>query len=206
MVWVTYNPTSIHFTHLAVCLTFRLKLLICSWVVLDVIYQTVIFPQITLVTPSVSGLLGGQTVLITGSGFNANCANTVVSLGVANCTVTSCTSTTISCIVEAAAAPAQAPFASTTGLTLKLWWNWYYCYCSSTFAQNPNYPSNPATILTSLNGMQGYRYHMADNYIQQVRVHFNYVIYCTKKDFSFLVGRLFCGSIDCKLLFLHRFR
>ncbi len=129
---------------------------------LGAIYQTIIFPQITSVTPAISGLLGGQTVLITGSGFNSTCANTVVSFGVANCTVISCTSTTISCVAGSAVAPATAPFPSTTGLTLKLWWN-----CCSNFPKTP-VTANPNVIQTSLNGMQGYRVNFADSYVQQV--------------------------------------
>ena len=123
--------------------------------IVDTIYQLEIFPTIFSVSPQVSGFLGGQTLTITGSGFNADCSDTVVSLGgAANCSITSCSDSVITCVAGSTNSAAAAPFLSTPGLLLRLWFNFYVGNSISAFALNSKYPSQPDFTEITLNGLQ----------------------------------------------------
>ena len=152
--------------------------------------------MVTSVSPSVSGLLGGQTVTITGGGFDALCSNTTVSLGgVANCAIVTCTSYTITCIAGAAPTPASMPYSSSTGLRTQLWWNTPAIGVPNLISYLPAYPNHPSVTYITNNGMQGYRTNFALLYLQQVR---NLHSRCTS--FSFLeAGWILRCSLYCQL-------
>lgn len=105
---------------------------------------------------------------ITGTGFNADCSRTQVSIGNGgNCPIVSCTDSEIKCIVGPM--PLQpSPLTSTTGLVLKLWWNSLAQNSINAFLLDSRYPNSPDTTMLSLNGLQGYRQNFAEYYLQQV--------------------------------------
>ena len=138
----------------------------------DTIYTTVIYPQITSLSASGSGALGGQRLTISGTGFNAqDCASNSVKLEGVTCAVSECTSTQIVCTVGAAPAVSPRPYASTVGLTTKLWLDSASSSLNSadSFTGDARYPSSPSVVTQTLNGLQGSGVNIADRYLQQVR-------------------------------------
>jgi hypothetical protein len=134
-------------------------------------------------------------------GFNyLNCSNNTVLLEGVRCQVQSCSQTMINCVIGPAPASHPTPFASTTGLTTKLWWNANTTaeYSVAAFTKYPLYPNSPSVVTTTLNGLQHIREDFADFYLQQVEGIFippldgNYTFYFDSDDY----GDLYLSTTD----------
>ena len=65
----------------------------------DDVYHTVVVPEILSLSGHVSGLRGGQTVAIDGTGFDTTCTNNKVTLAGRPCAVATCSPTRVTCVV-----------------------------------------------------------------------------------------------------------
>ena len=61
--------------------------------------HTVVVPEILSLSGHVSGLRGGQTVAIDGTGFDTTCTNNKVTLAGRPCAVATCSPTRVTCVV-----------------------------------------------------------------------------------------------------------
>jgi hypothetical protein len=155
---------------------------------LDAIFETVIFPTISSVSPSVSGALGGQELTIVGAGFGQDCLNNaVIKLPTgSSCDIVFCSDSVIRCVVGAA--QNETTFQSTTGLVSKFWWGAPTGGLNS--FNNARYPNSPNSTLVTLNGLMGWRNDFSDVYQQQVRlILFSLLLmFCSLKATLFLVS------------------
>jgi hypothetical protein len=148
-----------------------LSTLIYSWLMLtDTPFMVTVFPIVNRLSSKLSGSNGGQTLTITGSGFNSvDCSNNVVTVQGIPCSVVKCSDTSISCIVGRSfnQSLGKGPFATSRGLLHRVYWN-AGSYDLSTFNSNPLYPSSPGLIQNQADGLIGYCVNCADWYSQQL--------------------------------------
>jgi hypothetical protein len=133
-------------------------------------YQVLVYPKITALSSQRSGSNGGQTLTITGVGFDAsNCAAHSVMLQGVTCAVTACTATTLSCTVgPAPAQPLQGgPYATTRGLLHRIYWN-SASHSMGSFTSNPNYPNYPSVTRVQGDALQGFCVNCALFYGEQM--------------------------------------
>lgn len=130
-----------------------------------------VYPTIASLSTQASGSNGGQTLAISGTGFNAqNCSANVVRLQGVGCRVVACTATTLACVVGPA--PGQplgaGPYAGTRGLLHRVYWN-AASYDLNSFISNAKYLSGQADVTrVQSDALWGYCVNCAYNYGQQL--------------------------------------
>ena len=155
-------------------------------------YQLVLYPKIDSLSSQLSGSNGGQTLVISGSGFNAvDCSTNVILLQGVPCIVTACTQTSLSCTVGPA--PSQAlgsgPYASSRGLLQRVYWNSGWGTIPS-LVSSPKYPNSPDITRVQGDSLQGYCINCAYDYGQQLEGFFvpkvttHYMFYIASDDSS----------------------
>jgi hypothetical protein len=129
-----------------------------------------VYPVVHSLSSSQSGLNGGHTLVVNGSGFDTNCSrNTVVVQGVP-CALTSCTQTTLSCTVGPAPAGPQAPgpYASSRGLLHRVYHNIDAANSVGHFiSQTGRYPNLPNITRVEADAINGFDVNFAFSYGQQ---------------------------------------
>jgi plastocyanin len=121
-------------------------------------YLVTVVPTIKTISTKKSGSNGGQTVVITGTGFHADltdCSANAIFLAGAECVVQApCTNTEITCVAPAATeAVAAAPYPGTSGLMGKLWQGHVAEF--ETYKTREDYV-RPASTYSTLGGVQAY--------------------------------------------------
>ena len=138
-------------------------------------YLVQVFPKISGLSSQTSGIHGGHSLIITGSGFDiTNCSNNRVLLRGGSCVVTTCTTTSVTCVVGPKLlnlSSSTAPFASTRGL-LHLFYKWstnIYFNAWETWV-DPIFPNYPTQLRLQTDGLQGHGLNIDNFYCQVLTV------------------------------------
>ena len=115
-------------------------------------YHVQVYPKVTALSLKSSALLGGQKIVVSGTGFDAsNCSKNEVILAGSHCTVVSCTGTTITCIIGPAPSSfVKLSFATSRGLRIRSYYaphfNAYYWVGQQALQALKNFPTPNTTV------------------------------------------------------------
>ena len=127
-------------------------------------YHVQVYPKVTALSLQSSALLGGQTIVVSGTGFDAgNCSKNEVILAGSHCTVVSCTGTTITCIIgQAPSSLVKLSFATSRGLRIRSYYAPHFnAYSLQTLK---NIPTPNTTV--QADGFLGQCVNCGDSYTQ----------------------------------------
>lgn len=121
----------------------------------DDVFDLAVFPTMGSLSTHQSGLLGGQLLTITGTGFSEepDCANVEVDIAGVACSVESCTMNSLTCRVGTADSMPAAPFEGPRGLLYSI---------------SDRFDSSDYTNSTFSGGYQSISRNIRDNYVQRV--------------------------------------
>lgn len=123
-------------------------------------------PRIASLSTQISGALGGDTLVIQGHGFSANCDSNEVTVAGVLCTITSCSNTQIECTTgnSSSALTSSSPqIPGTAGVRRK---QWNEGVSDLDFETSVSEYTNPDVIDTALDGWYGV-YARGSNYAQE---------------------------------------